>query len=428
MNIGHILKTERIKQNVKQVCLANGVCSVSYLSKIENNLTVPSDEILELLCKRLNIVINLHPEEKEQLIIDNLFALYKNAILNKDVQMVKKKCTLSNLNQYFLDCSLFNTYFLYLFRINLMLDSNSSTIREIKQILIKNQKNFNSYQNFLFNLNMGLYHYSKGFYKEALRYLELQDKEKKSISMEDWEKYDYYYVRGLCNLVNDQVLSAIEYTELALKYFQNIFIVKKMLDCYIVISNGYKRNFKYTDARNLLIISEKIIENGDIAEYRGIVYQNIGDLYSKEGNDQMALDYYMKSYHSEKDTLGYLTSTLSIVMIYSKMNISQKVIEWSELGLNFIQGENSGKYTAFSHHFKVFKALHIASQDDLVPTCKEAISFFETRSDFRFAHKYSILIAKYFSEKAKYKDSHLYYQKANQYLYQIKCIHAWEEL
>ena len=52
---GHIIKFERIRQNLKQVQLSEGICTPSYLSRIENNSIAPTDEILFELFKRLNM-------------------------------------------------------------------------------------------------------------------------------------------------------------------------------------------------------------------------------------------------------------------------------------------------------------------------------------------------------------------------------------
>lgn len=52
---GHIIKFERIRQNLKQVQLSEGLCTPSYLSRIENNSIAPTDEVLLELFNRLNI-------------------------------------------------------------------------------------------------------------------------------------------------------------------------------------------------------------------------------------------------------------------------------------------------------------------------------------------------------------------------------------
>ena len=55
MKVGHLIRAERIRQEMKQLVLAKGICTPSYLSKIERNLIFPSEEIVTLLFNRLGI-------------------------------------------------------------------------------------------------------------------------------------------------------------------------------------------------------------------------------------------------------------------------------------------------------------------------------------------------------------------------------------
>lgn len=53
--LGLMIKSERLKQEISQEALCHGICSNSYLSKIENASVNASDEIYDLLFRRLNI-------------------------------------------------------------------------------------------------------------------------------------------------------------------------------------------------------------------------------------------------------------------------------------------------------------------------------------------------------------------------------------
>lgn len=48
MEVGKIIKIERQRKNIRQDELAIGICSPSYLSKIETGSAFPSEEILKL--------------------------------------------------------------------------------------------------------------------------------------------------------------------------------------------------------------------------------------------------------------------------------------------------------------------------------------------------------------------------------------------
>lgn len=52
---GLLIKVNREKQGLKQEFLCRGICAVSYLSKIEKGLIMPSEEIIRLLFEKLGI-------------------------------------------------------------------------------------------------------------------------------------------------------------------------------------------------------------------------------------------------------------------------------------------------------------------------------------------------------------------------------------
>ncbi|WP_368986332.1 helix-turn-helix domain-containing protein [Caldifermentibacillus hisashii] len=54
-NIGTIIKLKRIENKISQENLCRGICTPSYLSRIENNRLIPNTEIYKLLCERLGL-------------------------------------------------------------------------------------------------------------------------------------------------------------------------------------------------------------------------------------------------------------------------------------------------------------------------------------------------------------------------------------
>ncbi len=72
--LGPFIKTYRIEQNMSQSALCQGICEVSYLSKIESNQVKPSHEIIVMLFDRLGANI---PKDVETL------DLYKEKMYEK---------------------------------------------------------------------------------------------------------------------------------------------------------------------------------------------------------------------------------------------------------------------------------------------------------------------------------------------------------
>ena len=53
--LGYIIYRERLRRNWSQSGLCKGICTVSYLSKIETGKADPSEEVLRLLLERLEL-------------------------------------------------------------------------------------------------------------------------------------------------------------------------------------------------------------------------------------------------------------------------------------------------------------------------------------------------------------------------------------
>ena len=92
-NIGLLIKMSRIQQNMKQVTLAKGICSTSYLSKIENNQTVPSEDVIKLLIDRLDIDYWSISLEEENQFMNQLLNLYKKSIIERNKNHIDEEIT-----------------------------------------------------------------------------------------------------------------------------------------------------------------------------------------------------------------------------------------------------------------------------------------------------------------------------------------------
>src|SRR5699024_6188581 len=63
MEIGSLIKMTRINKGMTQEALAEGIVSMSYLSKIENERTTASPEVINMLCARLGLQLDHKNEE-----------------------------------------------------------------------------------------------------------------------------------------------------------------------------------------------------------------------------------------------------------------------------------------------------------------------------------------------------------------------------
>ena len=63
--VSALIRYRRLERNWSQEGLCDGVCAVSYLSKIEQGKAEASPEILQKLLRRLDIAWNTDPEAQQ---------------------------------------------------------------------------------------------------------------------------------------------------------------------------------------------------------------------------------------------------------------------------------------------------------------------------------------------------------------------------
>ena len=91
---GYIIYRERLRRNWSQAALCKGICTVSYLSKIESGKAEPSEETVRLLLERLDLEIDQEIEREAvkladqgwELLFDGRFAKLSNMLQEKDIE------------------------------------------------------------------------------------------------------------------------------------------------------------------------------------------------------------------------------------------------------------------------------------------------------------------------------------------------------
>lgn len=109
--LGMLIKSERKKLGWSQESLANGICAVSYLSKIEKGNTTPSKEVEVLLLEKLNIKYDEQLEEKASELIDMLYQLlFTGEFSSFKLELNKVDIDIYKASVSYLDFKLLNAY------------------------------------------------------------------------------------------------------------------------------------------------------------------------------------------------------------------------------------------------------------------------------------------------------------------------------
>lgn len=427
-NIGLLIKMSRIQQNMKQVSLAKGICSTSYLSKIENNQTIPSEDVLQLLLERLDLDYEDLSTEQEMEFLSNLYLLYKEAIMERNKEEIKEKlASYKERNFLFKEETNFFTYNLYLFRLYLISQADVETVKSHMEALEQMKERFDERQNFIFYKNCGYYYYIIRDFNISLKYFESALDIVTNFHLEEWELADFYNALSISYLSVNHLLNTIEYSTQALNYYKDNLIFKRAIDCYIVIGIAQTLTAKYKSAEESYLLAKKLANDLKLKEYEGIISQNLGTLYSQKKNYLKAIEFFIESYNSTKDTDGYLLTIFSIVQEYSKQKNISKLLEWCTKGYELLEANPSEKNHSYYYHFKIYSVMHTNDLNHEL-LFKSSIEYFENTKDYRHANKYAIKLADLYSYHRKYKNASLTYQKAIKYQFSQQSITYLEEL
>ncbi|WP_332647279.1 helix-turn-helix transcriptional regulator [Lysinibacillus sp. 54212] len=429
MKVGHIIKNERMRQGMKQVVLAKGICTSSYLSRIEQEIIIPSEEIVLLLLKKLNLDISKIRKstfEEDASFSEYLNSIYKDVIINKNKLTTQQRLEeLQNINYLFESQALYYTYLLVLLRLRLIIGEDFTEIKLELQYLNGLSSNFNPQQIYLLSINNAIYSYLISNYKEAIHYFE--QAQSIDLKLEDWEQAELNYMIALTYITNDQTTISVHYLNKALDYFKDHFCMDRVIDCHLLIGITYKKNGHFNEALNHYLKAKEISEKFNLGDdHFGIIHHNLGSLSISMGNREEGIRHFYKSLEY-KNGKSKLITILGLVIEYSKMKNTKLIIKWCNEGLQLLNDLVDESLISYEHHFTFYKSLYQAD-DSSIFAAENAIKYFFETQNYYYANKYSIALAEWYFSQKKYKLSAQYYSEANQYIFKDKSIISWEDL
>lgn len=424
--IGNFIKQERLNQNIKQITLSKGLCAVSHLSKIENNQVKPSNQLIKLLIERLNLDWKDLSTEEEEVFVSFVANVYKDAIQKRDQEKIREILSeITNSAYNFKSMKNYVDYSLYVFRLYLIVRQNDK-ISPLVTVLDSIQQQIDGKQDFIYNLNLGLVFYEEGDYSTSLLMLEKSLPSLMSLSFDEWELADFYNVLSLSYLMNNEYSNAMEYANRSLHFYRNNLLLHRAVDNNIVIGNAHKKlkNFKKAE-ENYLLVSNDL----NLTDNVGMVNQNLGSLYSVQGEYEKAIDLFKQSYQIKVNLPGkesLLRTIFSLVKEFSKHKDKVQVLRWCTIGLEQIGDIEKVFQKTYKHHFQIYYSFHNGGEH-LESLLKAAITHFTEIDHKRYLKKYLILAANIYYDHGKYKLAAQYYKDAMQLNYSENSILNWED-
>lgn len=411
MEYGKVLRFHRVKQGLTQNQLADGIISPAYLSKIENDQTVPAFEVLEHLYERLGLDFHdnsYHHPSKEKLKEWYEMIVFKRIEEARELkeELKQQKDTLNNHHLYI---------FFELFRIrHLLLENEVEEAYEVWKNIRQHEDTFDEEMEYYFHLSSGLVSYYRGDYEDS--YLKLMEAKNysASIDLEGWEESDLYYLLSLSASQSNNISASIFNADQALAIYQQQYNLIKSADCHILLGINYGRLKNYGKAlENYHLVSKIATQTQDYYQL-GLVYHNIGVIESRRGNYQAALMNYKKSlsYKSDMGSVHEIFETIYCLVLETyKLDRYEDCNTWIKKGLSYLESSPKDTMTAYIH-LNIYTMLINKDEGAAQYLESVAIPHFLEKKQHRFVIRYCLIVSELLESERSYKKSSKYLRLA----------------
>ncbi|WP_243525731.1 helix-turn-helix domain-containing protein [Bacillus pseudomycoides] len=409
MRIGQKIRFFRKKKGMTLEVLSEAICSVSYLSKTETGKIEASPEILALLGKRLGI--NLIPEESlvslnnfreelykwyECIITKNEKAHTMYTLLRKEIQQVEAPDLLSSF---------------YLFELRYLLSCGNITESENKLEKLKDIREiFTKEQEYYYNKFNGLFYYLNRAFKEALNHINIAEGLLKDCIVEEYERADLYYLKGLATHQLYQITASNNYIEQALNFYNKNYNLTRSAECLILLSINYRRISDIKNAEHHLLKALNISRATSNNTLEGLVCHTLGKLSYQRENYLESITMHKRALEKFTDGDDLLRCTYCIALCHYMLEEFNEFYKWKLKGIR--TAEKEGNYEQLLH-FQLLNAREYCTEEEFeVLLSEKAIPFFLNKEDWKHTAQFCEELADFYSEKHKYKLAAYYYKIA----------------
>jgi len=410
VEIGRKIYYSRHEKGMSQQELARGICTVSYLSKIENNRAEPHQDIIDKLFAKLGIANNEKTIEELETINNRLKNWYE-IIRRRDIEKAtKEEKEITLIVNSLKEPSILINYHIFSAKYLMLLNKFDEAENIIKQVELQ-KKLFTNEQNYYFHLVDGIYKYSKNRFIDSLQSFTIAEKIVKEIKVDETE---LFYLLALNHSRLYHVTLAIHYGSIALANYDKVMDNIKSIETRIILSINYIRIKDYDSAYLNLTRSLKVAEGLNDEYLIGNVKHNMGYLFSKKEQHKEAIKYYLESLNNKEEASEtYLTTLFYLAQEYFKIKDLENAKYVINNGLKLATEINTIIYL---NKFKVLYYQNLAT-DELSDEYQEhleetVIPYFTKQENWVEVSQYAEALANYYSEDGKHKQASFFYKLA----------------
>jgi HTH-type transcriptional regulator, quorum sensing regulator NprR len=409
--VGQRIRYYRKTKGLTQEELAQGICSVSYLSKIEKGDAKSSEEVINMLCERLGI----SPEEVDEGKILEMLNEWNMMMTDRRFDEAEERYPIIHEKmQEISDPSLRLRFELFLCRHFMvleppLLEETKLKLEDIEE-LYEHLSNDLKFYYFMF---WGMYYNFNKKYNEALEYLHKAEKQfNQTSNIQDSEAAVIYYLLALTYNFLMRITSVTTYSYKALTIFDREYNYSRSADCQILLGISYRRAQHYEAAEAHLKQALKYSTTFKDETLSGIIYHNLGYVASCQKNHLKAIDRYEKSLELKKSQPpANIANTIYLLATeHYELGKYDKALNLISKGLELVNEEQEPYYNLIILRYKI---KNMYSDEFLRYLRKTAIPFFKQKGIWEFVATHSELLADIYFDQSHYKKASEYYRVAN---------------
>lgn len=404
MYIGKKICFKRKTLGLTQEELCNGICSITYLSKVENDKLVPKEDILQLLCDRLGMTIEELKYNEFNEYMDKLQLLYKR-VNNRDTNNIEEEIN-KLLSFHFNNPILLTAFHIIQLEFNVIKrDFDKSCI--YRNHLMNEENYLNSEIYVWYYKSLGYFEYTFGDISQSLNYF---NKAKELLDKEDVIDVNLEYVLGIVNSKLTLLSRSIFHVEKALEVYSRNLNFEKIIDCKLLLGINYSNMGHYKMGKRYYLSIIDALNKTDNKSMLGKVYNNLGNLYLNNNEYQNAINALKKAINFKKNAVEKLSAIYLLAYVYKKIDDLDGSLKLCEKGLNL-------SVSHLLYHYKLLILKHSIITDgfykkDFIEKLDKIIIPYFSQKYPAIASECLNLLADIMSAEYKYKQASCYYKKA----------------
>lgn len=431
LNYSFIIKNERIKQNMTQKALALGICSTSYLSKIEKEHVIPRKSIQDKLLKRLEIDTHLMRVSKEEQFLNELKNAWQQVIFINNVDHAQ--IAWNHFNQFNIEFTKLEDFYLcnlYLQRIATIARKPLLETDEIEQAFTSVLHSLTFQQQFIYYINCSHHNLVNKNYDKSIECIKnaqsLYDAHQDDIDI--WLIGDFHLISSEIHYAIFQYSQASSHANKAIILFEELNLETPLINAYIHLGIIHNRTKHLNEANQMFQTAYTIALQSEKKEFYGKILQNLGYTASLLEDSKKALAYYKKSMTYKYALESKLLVIHSMIKEYSKLNQITLLNKWSNKGLSMLDESSvHPRLKTYFYHFKIYRMVHEIEQldDQLIV---DAMEYFKCQQDYLSLQKYTYSIANIYMKKNNFENSSNYFKYSSEIGFKIQNRNNWQDL